>query len=263
MKQIIQKLFNGVGIEIRKKGSLQRSSLYGALLQLRRMGFTPKSIIDIGAAFGDWTHTALSIFPNASYILVEPLEEYDKSLETLASSIPSISIIKGIVGSENGERIMNVHKDLFGSSIFDEVEDDTDLIEEKRAVHSYTLNSICEKSSWPLIIKIDAQGAELEILRGNEESMKLAEVIILETSFFHSVKQAPLFDEVCHFMRENGFVPYDLIGMSYRPLDNALSQVDVVFVKEKGILRNNQAYATKEQRLKQNERFKKKNNTRI
>lgn len=227
------------------------------------MGFIPKSIIDIGAAFGDWTSTSLSVFPDASYVLVEPLKEYSKSLRSLTRSNSNISVTQGIVGSESGEKIINVHKDLFGSSIFDEVEDDIDLLEERITVHSYTLDSIVKDLPGPLLIKIDAQGAELEILRGNEVGIGLAEVIILETSFFRSIKQAPLFDEVCHFMRDNGFVPYDLIGMSYRPLDNALSQVDVIFVKEKSFLRKEQAYATKEQRLKQNERFRQKNNLRI
>lgn len=45
MKQIIQKLFNIFGIEVRKKGSLQRSSLYGALSQLKKWGLYQNQLL--------------------------------------------------------------------------------------------------------------------------------------------------------------------------------------------------------------------------
>jgi hypothetical protein len=50
------------------------------------------------------------------------------------------------------------------------------------------------------------------------------------------------------FMHERGFDPYDLVGHSYRPIDRALAQVDIAFVKRDGPLRSHHSYATPEQR---------------
>src|ERR1035438_4221181 len=41
---------------------------------LKRDGFAPRHIIDVGANRGEWTRTALQTFPEARYTLVEPQE---------------------------------------------------------------------------------------------------------------------------------------------------------------------------------------------
>ena len=74
-------------------------------------------------------------------------------------------------------------------------------------------------------------------------------------SLYKFFKGGPDYYDIVIFMRSRGFVVYDIFGLHYRPLDNALSQVDMVFVKEKGLFRKNHFYATKEQREKLNERF--------
>ncbi len=52
-------------------------------------------------------------------------------------------------------------------------------------------------------------------------------------------------------MRELGFATYNIVGRLYRPLDDALAQVDVVFVQEAGRFRKDHFYATPEQRMLQ------------
>ena len=44
-----------------------------ALLEdVRIRGFVPRAIIDVGANQGDWTKMALSVFPSARVIMIEP-----------------------------------------------------------------------------------------------------------------------------------------------------------------------------------------------
>jgi hypothetical protein len=52
-------------------------------------------------------------------------------------------------------------------------------------------------------------------------------------------------------MKQAGFAVYDIYGFNYRPLDGALCQVDMLFVKEKGRFREQHAFATAEQRQAQ------------
>jgi hypothetical protein len=60
----------------------------------------------------------------------------------------------------------------------------------------------------------------------------------------------PQLYEIVQWMKDHGFVAYDLFGGQNRPLDGALAQMDLVFVKEKGFLRKYHHYATREQREK-------------
>ena len=57
--------------------------------------------------------------------------------------------------------------------------------------------------------------------------------------------------DVMAWMKQAGFVLYDIYKFNYRPLDGALCQTDVVFVKEKSKFREQHGFATPEQRLAQ------------
>jgi len=107
----------------------------------------------------------------------------------------------------------------------------------------------------PFLLKLDVQGAELDVLLGAEEILQGAEYILLEVSFFPFFTGGPLFQDILSFMRSRGLVVYDIFDLQYRPLDNALSQADIVFVKEGGLLRRHHFYATREQRERQNTHF--------
>jgi hypothetical protein len=58
--------------------------------------------------------------------------------------------------------------------------------------------------------------------------------------------EGPQLYDVLSRMKDWRFVTYDLFGLHYR--HNALSQVDMVFVQERGRFRQTHAYATPEQR---------------
>lgn len=70
----------------------------------------------------------------------------------------------------------------------------------------------------------------------------------LEASLFGSIIGGPQFFDVVPQVKEFGFVVYDVCGFLYRPFDNALSQADIIFVRERGRFRQSHVYATPEQR---------------
>lgn len=264
MRKFIKFLFSTFGLTVQKADYAPRVSMGGILRHLKKLGLNPATVIDVGAAFGDWTRLAHHVFPQARYILIEPLHEYEKSLDELQRGIPNSKIFFKAAGKDSGAKIiLNVHKDLVGSSLFEEVEDAETLVSEKRKVSCVALDDFADQSSAPLFIKIDAQGAELDVLNGARKIMQQAEVIILEASFFSALKNAPVFADVISFMKENDFVIYDIAGFNYRPLDGALAQIDAVFVKENSKLRENHAYATRQQRFRQNEKFIRKFRNRL
>ena len=100
----------------------------------------------------------------------------------------------------------------------------------------------------PYLIKVDVQGAELSVMDGAEGILQETEVIILEVSLFKTMSTNPEIHDVLGYMRKRGFVTYDIFGFRYRPLDGALSQIDMVFVKENGLFRQSHAFASPQQR---------------
>lgn len=97
------------------------------------------------------------------------------------------------------------------------------------------------------MIKLDVQGAELQVLSGAKRTLQETEAVLLEVMLFGTMIGGPQLFDVVSRIKELGFVGYDVCGFLYRPLDNALSQIDMVFVRENGLFRRSHAYATPEQ----------------
>jgi FkbM family methyltransferase len=254
LRPIIRKPLNAFGFEVHR--SDLRSSLVGALRSCKNVGLSPETVIDVGAAYGAFDLQCYKVFPDTKYILIEPLEEYKPFLEVVARSIPSVVFVLAAAAAEPGEITINVHTDLVGSSLYFE-DEDSNINGVPRTVPAVTLDCLVKdgRLKAPFLIKIDVQGAELDVLLGAEETLRDTEYIILEVSLFEFFKGGPQFYDVVTFMRSRGFVAYDIYGLQYRPLDNALSQVDIAFVKDTGLFRQHHYYATPEQRQEQNMRF--------
>lgn len=259
LKRFLKKVLDVVGLELHRvprDGHRDRSSVSGALDQVRRLDWQPRACIDVGAAFGDFTVACARVFRSARYLLVEPLEEYKVFLDKVVAELPEAYYSMVAAAAHSGSTEIHVHRDLVGSSLFGEAEG-VQVDGFKRTVHAATLDQLCyaHQITGPYLIKIDVQGAELEVLKGAGEVLRNTEYLILETSLFRFFIGGPQFDAVVEFMKSKGFVPYDILGLSYRPFDGALAQVDVAFVQEAGIFRRHHIYATPQQRTAQDGDF--------
>jgi FkbM family methyltransferase len=237
--------------------TIERASLEEMLRQVARVGVTPRTVVDVGAAYGSFTKACTAVFPDARYLAIEPLIEYESSLSTLAQSVPNVRYVCAAASSRSGDLTINVHPDLVGSSLLREVETGTDVNGVPRTIRAVTVDGLITEGglAGPYLLKVDVQGAELDVLRGAEALLKDAEYVLLEVSFFKFFEDGPEFTDMVQFMKERGFVPYDIAALQYRPLDHALSQADVAFVKEQGPFRIHHFYATPAQREEQNQRI--------
>lgn len=234
-----------------------RASLTEMLHQISRTGLFPNTVVDVGAAYGSFTRECVAVFPGARYLLIEPLVEYQSSLAELAQRLPSSHYICAAAASQPGKKAINVHPDLVGSSLLREVEAGTDVNGVPRSVPLVTIDRLVKElvAEGPFVLKVDVQGAELEVLRGAETMLRETEYVILEVSFFQFFEGGPEFFDIITYMKGIGFVVYDIMGLQYRPLDCALSQADLAFVKESGPFRRTHFYATPSQRTEQNRRI--------
>lgn len=250
LKHLAVRAFNAVGLDIRRRRppAPDRASFRGALSQLARLGFQPRTVIDVGVAFH--TPELYEAFPAAAILLVEPLAEFEPFLRQICSA-HNAQYVLAAAGAAPGFAHLHVHRDPTSSSLFREVEGPA-VDGTPRQVPVVTLDEQCATRalSGPFLIKVDVQGAELQVLAGAARTLQHTEAVILETTLFGTMLGAPRLYDLQHFMKQHGFVLYDLFGLLYRPLDHALSQMDVLFVREHGMFRQAHAFATPEQRQK-------------
>lgn len=248
IKSTLKGVLRGCGYQVLPAAA--HLTMEAALAHIKKVGLTPGTVVDVGAAYGDFTRMCLDFFPEARCLMFEPLEEYKPHLAGLTQRHPRVKAVAAAAGSEPGTMRINVHPDLHGSSFLLETEEQSDVNGEPRDVRVTTVDG--EIAAWPspgpILLKVDVQGAELMVLAGAAKTLEACEVVILETSLFNVFANGPLIHEVITYMTDREFCIYDLVGNIYRPLDGALSHVDVIFAKQNSILRRRQAFATPEQR---------------
>jgi len=265
MVTLIKNAVNGalapLGLEIRRREPIpvgpERGTLEGCLAHARSVGFRPKTVLDVGAAFGGFTLQARAAFPESRVLMVEPLSEYREALDRIAQPQSGVELAAVAATRVPGEVTIHVHPDLVGSSLYLEHEDSS-VNGVPRTVPGATLDELWAERELegPALLKIDAQGAELAIMSGARRVLDATEYLLLEVVFFDVFEGGPELHDVFAFLKERGFVPYDLYELHHRPLDGALSQVNVAFVKEQGPFRQDHRYASPEQREEQNRRMR-------
>jgi len=247
VKDLVVRLFNAFGLDIRRRPppTPARSGMTGALAHLSRLGFKPQTLIDVGVAYQ--TSELYEAFRDATILLIEPLVEFEPFLRKICASYNSQYILAA-ARETRGTAVLNVRADKVGSSLLNEVEGYA-VDSSPRTVPVITIDEVCLERNLrgPFLIKVDVQGAEIQVLAGAKRTLQETEAVILEVSLFGFWIGGPQFYDVIARMKEYGFVAYDFCGFLHRPFDNALSQVDVIFARENGLLRQSHVFATPEQ----------------
>lgn len=218
--------------------------------------YYPNVVLDVGVANG--TPELYTNFPESKFILFEPLEEFLPDMKKHQDANKDMHIEICALGSENSNININVHPDLVGSSLYLE-DEDSNVNGEKREIPLKSLNSFQDKyklKDTSILLKIDVQGAELDVLEGSNEIMPFIDVIILEVSLFNFFDNELQFIDIVNYMDRHGYVTYDIFSFSNRLYDSALAQIDIAFVKKESSFREVHLFATKEQRTALNKEIK-------
>jgi FkbM family methyltransferase len=210
-----------------------------ALQGLKDRGFAPHLVVDAGAAVGAWTADAARIWPEGRFAMVEALEERREQLEQLRtdSGVAMDIFICGLA-DKDGELQMGVSKFLFDSSF-------AYKCASTRAVPVVTLDNLMERNGLgaPDFIKIDVQGFELNVLQGSERSLSTCAVVLVECNFRRFSPAMPTVTEVTTWMDQRGYMPYEIVEVLRRPLDGAMGQCDIMFVRKDHELVANNSWA--------------------
>jgi|HubBroStandDraft_1064217.scaffolds.fasta_scaffold00328_16 FkbM family methyltransferase len=227
-----------------------RMSVEALYQHVSGLGLVPGCVVDIGAAYGDFTRMAARFAPAAQFLMFEPLGEYEASLGRVQADLPNSHLVQAAAAEAPGRMTINVHDDLVGSSLMYEWEEASNVNGRPREVPLTTVDLEVARLGSPadIWVKIDVQGAELKVLAGAEATLRRTALLVVETTLFSTFADGPLAGDVVAFMAARGFVLYDIAGFLYRPLDGALMQLDLAFVPKDSRLRRHSAFATPEQR---------------
>jgi len=203
-----------------------------AYRRLRTKGFQPTFIIDVGAYEGNWTRLARGVFGDVPTLMVEAQPSKRVGLETLCRELSNVGYVGALLGSESGETKQFFEMET-GSSMFAE---NSNAPRTTQELKTSTLDDVAGQIPQGAFLKIDVQGAELEVLKGGDRTLAACELVQLEVAILPYNEGAPTALEVLSYMAERDFVPLDISGFS-RPNGVDLAQVDFLFTRPASKLR--------------------------
>lgn len=200
---------------------------------LTRTGYTTEHVIDVGAHRGGWTRTALRYFPDAHYSLFEPQAALLKDSDLRRN--PRVHIHAMGAGPRTSTMKLTAHQrdDSFSFAL-----SEVDATAQGRRQFDAPVVALDEflaaqQLPRPGILKIDAEGWDLEVLRGAERIAAQADVILLEAAV-RNPHFANTLDKVLHAMASRGFGLFDITDLNRTQTHNALWLVEAAFVREGG-----------------------------
>lgn len=203
-----------------------------AYRRLAQKDWRPGGIVDVGAYQGAWTRMVRGIFPGVPVLMVEAQKAKAARLEALCSELGGVSLASAVLGAEAGKEVTFYEMET-GSSYFPER---SNAPRTSTTYVTRTLDDVAASLEGPLFLKVDVQGAELEVLGGGPRTLERSEVVQLEVPFVSYNEGAPTLLDVMRFMNEREFVPIDVSGFS-RPNGIDLVQADFLFVRRSSPLR--------------------------
>lgn len=221
--------------EIIPNASALRDRLFKQLL---KKGFYPKHILDVGAHEGEWSTDARKIFPDSIFTLLEPQIEMKPFLDKFCSEAKNAKWILAGAGSEVGEFPFTVAPNSDSSSFAISEDKAKEWGIDRRVLPLVTLDSLCEQYSLPVpeLVKIDAEGLDLDVMKGSQNLIGKTEIFFIEIPMFDFWPNQS-FHSITEYMREIGYEPYDITDINRRSSDDALALIELAFVKKNGIFR--------------------------
>lgn len=207
------------------------------------LGLKPEHIIDVGANCGDWTRQARRHFPHARFTLIEPNPEMAPHLQDLVKDSDHVALHIAGAAEKSGEMLF---------TIVDRADSCNFRISQQEAarhgfqqIHTpvYSVDDLLSKhrSAPPQILKIDAEGLDLSVLRGATQTLRSCELVFAEAAVMCKPMGAPFENTVwtlTDYMHQNGFTVFDITDLNRTKVHGNLWLIEMAFVKLGGLLDN-------------------------
>lgn len=199
-----------------------------AVRRLKHLGFAPRFVVDVGCSTGVWSHSIRPLFPDAHFVLVDPLLAHYRRLNAwYFETNPDFDTVETALGDEPKRIEIHVSDDLYGTSILPPTDART---YHRLEVPLRTLDDVMAERPWSGdgLLKIDVQSAEHLVLAGGRRCLSRFEFVILELTL-DEVGVGKTFLEMQLLMNSLGYDYHDDAGGWRCPRTGRLVQKDVVF----------------------------------
>ena len=233
-RTVVRSAARRLGYTVHRWPANRFDGMADALALLRRAGYRPRVVLDVGAHVGAWTRLARPIFPEAAFHLVEPQPACQPALHRLAARDPAITL-HAVAMTEPGVARVRMIGTADGGGTGARVAFLSDQREPGIDCRAATLDALLGDGLTRrdrALVKLDLEGHEIAALRGAERVLQAVEVVLSEVQFFASGEDAESrFAAIARYLDARGFALYDIACLSARPRDQRLRLGDVVFVR--------------------------------
>lgn len=182
---------------------------------LRRFGFTPDVVIDVGVSNG--SDFLYELFPTVKTVLVDPLPDFEEKIRTRFGTKYDFDYFHCAAGRQAGSAKLQIQSDNASkSTLAQPTRMQGQNTEREVVVDIKTIDSIAANYAGKVGLKIDTEGFEMEVLGGSIETLKRCEFVLAEVSVKERYVGGYRFSDVVTFMAGHGFEIIDMLNPIWR-----------------------------------------------
>jgi len=230
MRRIVHALLRPFGLRLTHLDNAESQDYGAAVLfaTLKRFGFLPSHILDVGANHGNWTRTALRYFPSARYTLLEPQDHLKIHIQDLVKAGYNLEWVNAGASDQSGRLPFHIsHRD--DSSTFTTSGEGSSV--SSSVVEVITLDDLIASRHLPIpeLVKIDAEGFDLKVLQGAKNLLGKSEVILVEASVCCPYENSVA--RLVDLMNSHGYRLFDITELNRSPKDRVLWLTELAFLR--------------------------------
>ena len=240
LRRIVLRANKKLGITLQgEKNLFKKQNLLNNFIGiLNHQNWKPNFIMDIGANHGTWTRIIKDSFPDAKFLMVEPQAWLKPSFEDLLDN--KTTFLPAGAGKENGIMLFTINSERDDSSCFSMTALEADQKGFKQMeIPVWTINHILQDHGGqvPDIIKIDAEGLDIDVLHGASNTFGVTEIFLVEVSINALFQETSMLN-VLRFMDNNGYRFFEITDINRPFSNNVLWLMEFVFVRKGGYFDN-------------------------
>lgn len=196
---------------------------------------SPATIVDVGANVGQFSLMAAELHPAARIFAFEPIPRAADRFEAVFHGNPRVTVNRCAIGETQRSDTLHLSGRDDSSSLLPISELQTTMHPETAEVGQLEvevkpLDRVLTPADLakPALLKIDVQGAELEVLKGCASLLSSFDHIYAELSFVEFYSGQPLCDEVIAYLAQHGFALAGVYNLA-ADKDGVTVQADFLF----------------------------------
>ena len=235
LRQLAQHSLRLADLEVTRVCNVPRFDLF--FRNLRAYGLTPTTVYDVGVNTG--TPDLYDAFPSAKFTLFDPSRASLPYMKEL-NATRGFGYFNVALGDKNEQGQLNEYPADPGTSSL--IHGGSNAA--NHPVQVCQFDSLVSSISRPSLMKVDAQGYELEVLHGVGRFLTEIDFYIIESGTMPPHPEEAAFDKIHDLMCGSGYCLHEIVGIIRRPLDGAMTHFDAVYVKTGSPLRSDRSWGS-------------------